>query len=252
MSQRIRRLLVLGGGSEIAGAFVERCIEADLDHLVLAGRAGGSLDDAAGRLLRDHPDVRIEMAGFDAEASDRHHAALRALHDHHGPFDTVLVAFGRLGAPFTLDQDPAETAALIQVNFTGAVSASLAALSVLRNQGSGRLVVLSSTTTMRPRRTSPVYASAKAGLDVFLRDLQAPAAAAGVNLTIVRPGFVCGRMTEGRTPGPFATTPAEVADDMFQGVVDGKPVVYSPHVLAPVGRVMDLLPASLWRRIADR
>ena len=98
MSQRIRRLLVLGGGSEIAGAFVERCIEADLDHLVLAGRAGGSLDDAAGRLLRDHPDVRIEMAGFDAEASDRHHAALRALHDHHGPFDTVLVAFGRLGA----------------------------------------------------------------------------------------------------------------------------------------------------------
>ncbi|MEM7095622.1 MAG: SDR family NAD(P)-dependent oxidoreductase [Actinomycetota bacterium] len=248
----IRRMLILGGGSEIAIAFAERCIDAGLDHLVLAGRAGGTVDAAASDMLQKHPDVRVEVAGFDATATASHGAAAAALNDSHGPFDTVVVAFGRLGEPFSLDHDPHEAAELIQVNFAGAVSSSLAAIAILKGEPAARLVVVSSIAAVRPRVGNLIYGSAKAGLDAFLTELRAPAADVGVTVSIVRPGWVYGRMTDGLEPAPFATTPAAVAEDMYAGVMAGKAVIHSPNALAPVGRVLRSLPGPLWRRIADR
>lgn len=252
MAGSIRRMLVLGGGSEIAVAFVERCIDADLDRVVLAGRAGGTVDSAAAELLRAHPDVQIDVAGFDGAATDSHAAAIDAIDEAHGPFDTVVIAFGVLGEPFTLDIDPADAAALVQVNFAGAVSSSLAAISILQGQLDARLVVISSIAAVRPRIGNLAYGSAKAGLDAFLTELRAPAADRGVALSIVRPGFVHGRMTEGLEAAPFATTPADVADDMFDGLTAGRAVIHSPAALAPVGRVLRNLPGPIWRRVSER
>jgi decaprenylphospho-beta-D-erythro-pentofuranosid-2-ulose 2-reductase len=97
-----------------------------------------------------------------------------------------------------------------------------------------------------------VYGSAKAGLDAFVRELTAPAKKVGVQVTLVRPGFVHSRMTEGLDAAPFATTPEEVASDMADGLTKGRAVVHSPAVLAPVGLVLKNLPGAVWRRISER
>lgn len=246
----IRSLLILGGGSEIALAFAERCVQEGLDRLVLAGRAGGSVDDAAASMLASHPDVRVEVAGFDGAASATHAAALRTLSDQHGPFDTILIAFGALGEPFDLAHDPHAAAELVQVNFAGAVSSALASIDVLRGQPGARLMIISSIAAVRPRVGNLIYGSAKAGLDAFATELRAPARDVGVDVSIVRPGFVHGRMTEGLEAAPFATTPAAVAEDMYAGAMAGRSVIHSPNALAPVGRVLRSLPGPVWRRIS--
>jgi decaprenylphospho-beta-D-erythro-pentofuranosid-2-ulose 2-reductase len=242
----------LGGGSDIAVAFVQRCLRAGLERVVLAGRAGGSLTDAEAALSVAHPGVQLDRAAFDGSATESHGPALRAIDEQYGPFDTVLVAFGALGDPFTLDLEPDAAAQLAHLNYVGAVSSTLASLDILRGEPNARLIVMSSIAAVRPRVGNLVYGSAKAGLDAFARELRAPARKLGVDVIVVRPGFVHTRMTEGLEPAPLSTTAEEVADDMFDGLGKGRAIIHSPSVLGPIGVVLRNLPAPLWRRISSR
>ena len=90
---------------------------------------------------------------------------VRDLAARHGDLDVVIVAFGQLEDQAELDADPARAAELVQVNYTGAVSVSLAVAEQFRRQGHGRLVVLSSVAGERVRKANFVYGSSKAGLD---------------------------------------------------------------------------------------
>lgn len=253
----IKRLLVLGGGSDIASALVSNLADsatttAQLTHVVLAGRAGGSRDEAAQALRAAHPNVHFEPADFDGADSSSHTATLDHINRESGPFDAVVVAFGQLGEAFTIDADPEAMAALANVNFGGAVSSCLAALAILRGEPDARLIVFSSIAAVRPRIGNIVYGSAKSGLDAFARELAAPARKVGVDVVVVRPGFVHSRMTEGLDAAPFATTPEEVAADIVAGLEKGRSIIHSPAVLAPVGLVLKNLPAVIWRQISKR
>ena len=79
---------------------------------------------------------------------------------------------------------------------------------VLRNQGHGRIVVLSSVAGVRVRRANYVYGASKAGLDAFAQGTAESLRGTGASLMIVRPGWVATRMTEGRDPAPLARAEA--------------------------------------------
>ena len=65
------------------------------------------------------------------------------------------------------EADPAAAARVLDTNFTGPASLMLAFAAILRQQGHGRMVVLSSVAGVRVRRANFIYGSAKAGLDAF-------------------------------------------------------------------------------------
>ncbi len=71
----------------------------------------------------------------------------------------------------------------------------------------------------------------------------------GASVTIVRPGFVIGRMTAGMSPAPFPTTPEAVADAVVRGIASGARVIYVPPILRWVFASMKHLPQQLWRRL---
>ena len=121
--------------------------------------------------------------------------------------------------------------------------------SLLRAQGSGRMVVFSSVAGVRVRRANYVYGSAKAGLDGFASGLADALHGSGVSLLLVRPGFVIGRMTEGMSPAPFSSTPPQVADAVVRALGRGRGEVWVPALLRPVFFGMRLLPRAIWRRL---
>jgi len=246
-----RRLLVLGGGSDIATAFVQQCEIAGLTDVVLAGRPGGSLDEAAATLRASAHSMNVTTATFDAAATRTHNDIVQALDERHGPFDSVLVAFGQLGEPFSIDIDPAVAADLANVNFAGAVSATLAGLNALRGEPDATLIVMSSIAAVRPRVGNLIYGASKAALDAFTDELRAPASQVGVRVVLVRPGFVHTRMTEGLEAAPFATTPEKVAADMMHGLREDRSVIHSPAILAGVGPILKNLPSPVWRRVSQ-
>ena len=245
---RPQSVLVLGGSSQIAQAIVARLVPARCRTVILAGREGPRLSEAAEAARSAGAEV-VETVAFDAADVEHHQALADQVFDRFGDMDLVIVAAGVLGDQAMDEQDPVAAASVITTNFTGLASAMVAVAGRLRHQGHGRLVVLSSVAGERPRRANFIYGSSKSGLDAFAQGLADSLVGTGVGVTIVRPGFVVGRMTEGMTPAPFSTTPDAVADAVVAGIESGASVVYVPPVLRWVFGVMRHLPREVWRRM---
>jgi NAD(P)-dependent dehydrogenase (short-subunit alcohol dehydrogenase family) len=239
-------VLVLGGRSEI-GVEVARRI-APGATVVLAARRSAELDDEE-KALREAGAAEVHRVEFDADALDTHRSVLLDVVRRHGRLDVVVVAFGILGDQTRAERDPAHALAIVHTDYVAHVAVLLHLAAILRTQGHGALVVFSSVAGARVRRANFVYGSAKAGLDGFACGLADSLHGSGVRLLLVRPGFVIGRMTDGMTPAPFSSTPAQVADVTVAALRKGRGEVWVPAVLRPVFAVLRHAPRALWRRM---
>lgn len=240
--------VVVGGTSDIARAVLRSLVARRLRRIVLVGRDEIGLAAAAKELQTLGP-VEVDTMTFDVTDMDRLGAVVADTSARLGQVDLVLMAAGMLGDQSSDESDPEAVARVITTNFTGTAAAMTAFAAVLRSQGHGRMIVLSSVAGVRIRRANYVYGASKAGLDGFALGMAEALRGSGASLMIVRPGWVATRMTEGRDPAPFATTPEAVAADVVAGMERSTPVVWSPRPLRLVFAVMRLLPAGLWRRL---
>lgn len=243
----VQNIVVLGGQSEIGLAIAHRLVSATTRSVVLACRRPDDARNAVDSLAR--PGLTVEAVAFDAARTDSHRSLVDDVTSRFGEPDVVIVAFGQLGDQSAFDDDPSEAVKVAQVNFTGAVSVSLEYARVLRRQGHGRLVVLSSVAGERVRKANFVYGSTKAGLDGFAQGLGDSLEGSGAGVLVVRPGFVHSRMTTGLKPAPFSTTPDAVAEVVAKGLRSGRRTVWAPGILRPVFSILRHLPGPVWRRL---
>ena len=239
-------ILLLGGTSEIGLAVVEAFASDRPMRVVLAARPSPRLDAARERVER--LGCAVETVPFDAREPDTHSDVVRKAAAG-GDIDVAIVAFGILGDNEKAWTDVAAAVELAQVNYTAAVSVGVALVDRMMEQRHGSLVALSSVAGERVRRSNFVYGSTKAGLDAFYTGLTEAVRGFGVRVTVVRPGFVHTRMTEGRRPAPLSTTPEVVAAAVVAAVRGRKEQVWVPAQLRPVMSVLRHLPRSIFRRI---
>jgi decaprenylphospho-beta-D-erythro-pentofuranosid-2-ulose 2-reductase len=245
----VQSVLVLGGASDIGTAIAARLAAPRHATVVLAGRNDGAMRTSAAA-VQSAGAARVETLPFDADDTDSHDDVLRAAAKLAGDdLDVIVLAFGVLG-----DQEADEAGGdgavrLARTNYVGTVSTGLAASRLLRSQGHGTLVVLSSVAGLRVRRANFIYGSSKAGVDGFAQGLGDALAGTGVTVLIVRPGFVRTKMTAGRPAAPLATTADAVADATAKGLAAGRPVVWVPASLRLVFGLLRYLPRALWRRL---
>lgn len=240
--------VVVGGTSDIARAVLRALVARRLRHIVLIGRDEIGLATAA-KELQALGASEVDVLTLDVTDTARVQAVADEASTRVGQVDLVLVAAGVLGDQASDETDPEAVARVLSTNVTGPAAAITAFAAVLRNQGHGRIVVLSSVAGLRVRRANYVYGASKAGIDAFAQGAAEALRGTGASLMIVRPGWVATRMTEGRDPAPFATTPDAVAADVVAGMERSASVVWSPGPLRLVFAVMRLLPAALWRRL---
>ena len=247
-----RRVLLVGGSSEIGLAIVRRVADDGLDGVCLLGRDRERLE-AASKWLQGPEGGRcgpVTVVVADADELGSHEHAVAEAFGVVGGFDLVIVAIGRLGAQAGLDADPAEATEVMRVTFLGAGSLMLHCLRRLRDQGGGTLVVLSSVAAERPRAANAVYGAAKAGLDALAQGLADAAAGTGVRVLVVRPGFVRTRMTASMKAAPMSVAPEQVADATVRAVAGRAHTVWVPGRLRFVFAVLRHLPRSIFRRLA--
>lgn len=240
-------ILLLGGASDIGLAIVRRLMSPVTRTVVLACRDVERGEQIAAS-LRDGQ-VTVDVVRFDGAAPETHAGLLDDLADRHGDIDVVVLAFGQLGDPAVVHSDPVAAAALVQVNVAGAVSASIATANLLRRQGHGTLVVLSSVAGERVRKANFVYGSTKAGLDGFAQGLGDSLAGSGARVLVVRPGFVHSAMTKGLPSVPFSSTPDQVAVATVKALRSGRRTVWVPGILRFVFSAFRHLPGPIWRRM---
>jgi short-subunit dehydrogenase len=239
-------VVIFGGRSEIGIELATRL--APGATVLLAARRPDTLNEQVAALQMAGA-AAVHVREFDADDLDSHGPLVDAIVAEHGPIGTAVLAFGILGDQARAEKDQAHAAAIVHTDFVAQVSLLTVLANAMRGAGSGSIIAFSSVAGVRVRRANYVYGSAKAGLDGFCSGLADALHGSGVRLLVVRPGFVVGRMTDGMTPAPFSSTPAQVASATARALAKGRRTVWVPPVLRPVFFGMKLLPQAIWRRL---
>jgi decaprenylphospho-beta-D-erythro-pentofuranosid-2-ulose 2-reductase len=243
-----RRVIVLGGTSEIGLAIVRELQRRAPREVVLVGRDAGALARAADE-LREQGVARVAVHELDAMASDSHAQMLDTAFAELGGADIVILAVGILGERGGMPADLAGAVDVLAVNVVGAGSLLLHAAERVRDGGGGPMVALSSVAAEPPRRANVVYGASKAGLDALARGLGEALREHAVRVLVVRPGFVHTRMTRGLAPAPLSSTPDAVAVAVADGLDGGATVVWAPPRLRWLMLVVRMLPGPVFRRM---
>ena len=122
-----------------------------------------------------------------------------------GDLDLAIIAVGVLGNN-SAKSEIENLLDAMDVNYLGTVHLLALIAERMQVQAHGTILVISSFAQVRPRNDNFAYGSTKAGLDFYARGLAAKLRGTGVEVKILRPGFVKSKMTAGMTVAPFAIT----------------------------------------------
>jgi NAD(P)-dependent dehydrogenase (short-subunit alcohol dehydrogenase family) len=176
---------ITGSSRGLGRALVQAALEAG-DRVVATARQPGQLKDVIGE-YRD----RIYPIGLDVTDAQAARSAIADAQRHFGRLDVVVNNAGYAnGSPIeTTDDD--DFRAQFETNFWGVYNVSKAAIPVLREQGSGLVIQISSVGGRvggSPGIAS--YQAAKFAIDGFSRVLRTETAPFGVKVLVVEPsGF---------------------------------------------------------------
>jgi decaprenylphospho-beta-D-erythro-pentofuranosid-2-ulose 2-reductase len=215
---------------------------------VLAGPDEARLVEA-GKVLAADGVTALHTIRYDVRNTTSHDALVADAAAHLGSVDLVVVASGVLGTSGLEEITAATVSNDIITNFAGPAAVLSAFASLMVRQGYGQIIVFSSVAGVRVRRANFVYGASKAGLDGFCQGLSDALFRTGVELMIVRPGFVHSKMTRGLKSAPFAVGVDAVASSVVRGLESGAKVVWCPQLLRFVFTGFRILPQALWRRL---
>ena len=244
----VQRIVVLGGTSDIALATVVKLTQERRGVQVTLAARPGERRAAAAAALEGRG---IEVTEVDFEATDRTSCerAITSAFEAGGDVDVVMVAFGLLGDQERAWQDVDVALELVQVNYAAAVGCGVQVAERLRVQGHGAIIAMSSVAGERPRRSNFVYGSTKAGMDAFYTGLGDALAPDGVQVLVVRPGFVRTKMTTGLDAAPLSQAPEQVAEVIVAGLLAGRHTVWAPPAMRWVMSVLRHLPRPVFKRL---
>jgi NAD(P)-dependent dehydrogenase (short-subunit alcohol dehydrogenase family) len=167
-----------GFGREWAIAALERG-----DSVAATARDTGSLDDLVerfgDRILPLKLDVTDRAAVFDA---------VETAHRRFGRLDVVVnnAGYGQFGLIEEISE--AEARAQFETNVFGALWVTQAALPILREQGSGHILQVSSIGGISAFPNIGIYNASKWALEAFSQSLAQEVAGFGVKVTLIEPG----------------------------------------------------------------
>lgn len=222
---------VTGSSRGLGRRIVERALEAG--HSVVAtARDPRALDDLAGRYHRLHVE-RLDVT--DAEAAI---AAVKAGAERFGRLDVIVNNAGQGDRVALEDTTIAIFLRQVETNFLGTVYVTKAALPILREQGGGRIIQISS---LGGRIGSPgmtAYQSAKWAVGGFSEALAAEVAPLGIHVTVLEPGgmrtdWAGASMDTPTISAPYEPTVGASARSMagFEKIANSDPVKVADLVL---------------------
>ncbi|MGF6419583.1 decaprenylphospho-beta-D-erythro-pentofuranosid-2-ulose 2-reductase [Stenotrophomonas sp. AN71] len=241
----MQKILIIGATSAIAEA-VARQYAGRAAALYLVGRSAGKLDAIAAD-LRVRGAQRVETGVLDVNDVAAHGGLLDNAWAALGEIDTVLIAHGTLPDQAACDASVDLTLHEFATNATSSIA--LAAALAQRLQRGATLAVISSVAGDRGRASNYLYGSAKAAVTTYLSGLGQRLHASGVNVLVIKPGFVDTPMTAAFKKGALWATPEQVANGILKALGKRKSVAYLPGFWWTVMLIIKNIPEFIFRRI---
>jgi NAD(P)-dependent dehydrogenase (short-subunit alcohol dehydrogenase family) len=195
------RVYVVTGASRGFGLAIARNLVANGAKVGLISRNQSGLDAVVADLGAQHAfPVAADVGSRDAVC-----AAFDTIKTHFGRLDGLVNNAG-LATPNKVENLVEEEVLLqVQTNFLGTVFCSQAAIPLLRGGDNPRIVNISSASAWHYDEIShlSIYASTKAAVERFTRDLRLEVQHDGIGVTCVRPGGAITNFSDGWDPDAF-------------------------------------------------
>jgi NAD(P)-dependent dehydrogenase (short-subunit alcohol dehydrogenase family) len=202
-------VLVTGASSGI-GAATARAAAAAGARVVLTARR----EERIQALAEELPDARA--VACDVTDADQLAHAVRTATDEYGRIDVLVNNAGQgLHVPLE-DVDLADFRAVLDLNVVAALAAMQAVIPVMRNQGAGSIVNVSSGTTLAVRPGAGAYAASKAALNMLSSVARLELADAGIAVSTVYPFITATEFHRSLRAGELRapSSPEEVPPDL--------------------------------------
>ncbi|WP_237155358.1 SDR family NAD(P)-dependent oxidoreductase [Mycobacteroides abscessus] len=174
--------LITGASRGLGKAWATAALQRG-DQVAVAVRAPAAVNDLVEQfgpaVLAVQVDVTDRAGVFEAVA---------ALHEHFGRLDVVVnnAGFAQLGAVEELSE--ARIRAQMETNLFGVIWVVQAALPILRSQGSGHILNVSSLSGVSAFGNSSAYSASKWAVEGFTQALRIDVARFGIRVSIIEPG----------------------------------------------------------------
>ena len=188
---RDRVVAITGASSGIGEATALACASAGA-HVALAARRADRIEALAQRIESEHG-VRAMALPTDVGEEAQARAFVERTHAELGRLDALVNNAGTMLLGPIEDAPTDEWRRMIHVNLFGVLYCTHAALPLMRTQGSGHIVNVSSTAGRFASAGAGVYNLTKWGVNAFSEALRQECVEAAIRVTIVEPGAV---MTE--------------------------------------------------------
>ncbi|CAN7162275.1 SDR family oxidoreductase [Terrabacter sp. LjRoot27] len=190
-----------GFGREWAIAALERG-----DNVAATARDTGALDD----LVQTYGD-RVLPIALDVTDRDADFAAVAQAHERFGRLDVVVnnAGYGHFG--FVEELSEADVRDQLETNFFGALWVTQAALPIMREQGSGHIIQVSSIGGISAFPIVGAYHASKWALEGLSQSLAQEVAPFGITVTLIEPG---GFSTDWAGPSAKHSEPSSTYDDI--------------------------------------
>ncbi|MEC5144665.1 SDR family oxidoreductase [Chitinophaga sp. 212800010-3] len=239
-------VLLLGAGSDMAIAMARK-FASEKYQLQLAGRQVSALMPLQ-KDLQVRYGVSATVHAFDATDFSSHAAFYASLPT---PPDITICVFGYLGDQQKGQEHWEEAAAIINSNYTGAVSVLNIVAADYDKRKQGIIIGISSVAGERGRQSNYLYGSAKAGFTAYLSGLRNRLFRSGVHVMSVQPGFVNTRMTQHLSLPPLLTAqPEEVASAVFRAMLKKKNVLYVKWQWKYIMLIIKSIPEGIFKKLS--
>lgn len=156
--------------------------------VALAARRGERIEALAERIGEEGG--RALALPTDVSDEDQARAFVAHAYEHLGRLDVLVNNAGVMLLGPIEGADTEQWRRMINVNLLGLLYCTHAALPVMREQGGGHVVNVSSVAGRRASAFSGVYNMTKFGVNAFSEALRQEALHANIRVTVVEPGFV--------------------------------------------------------------
>ena len=183
------RGVIVTGGSTGIGFEAARRFAAAGDRVMITARSADALDSARSALASDGLDV-VTAAGSVSELGDVHRTLATAL-KRLGSVDVVINNAGICYEASVIDTDDEVWAALLATNVSGVFLMSREAAKVMIGQGTGGVII--NTSSVNSTMVEPLYvpySATKAAVDAFTKGMAVELAPFGIRVVGVRPGYI--------------------------------------------------------------
>jgi len=252
---RPRVAIVTGGGSGLGAALAERLAQAGA-HVIVA-----DIDVESARATAERIGKNAEAARVDVSDCKQIADLVQETKRKHGRLDLMLNNAGISCCGEILELSTEDWQRVLQVNLWGVIAGSIAAYSVMAEQGSGYIVNMGSMATSLHNPMFAPYVASKCGVVGFTRVLAMEAEVHGVQVTAVCPGNIRTAILKHAEPSRF--TPAipveEAARRILEGVARGRRMIVFPFYarvawwldrLSP--KLLNPLRREILRRVRER